>query len=103
MIWARPLARADSAAALWKRSGLTPEGVGLVRSGLESHALITGLTDDSKELLAELVGAAWAGGAGDAAVVRYSRLSVENWFGRLGLSELGVALSRLLLAEQATG
>ena len=44
MIWARPLSRADSAAALWKRSGLTPEGVGLVQSGLESHALVTGLT-----------------------------------------------------------
>ena len=99
MIWARPLCRADSATALWTRSGLTPEGVGLVRSGLESHALVTGLNEDSRELLAELVGAAWAGGSGDAAVIRYSRLSVENWFSRLGLSELGVALSRLLLIE----
>ena len=99
MIWARPLSRADSAAALWIRSGLTPEGVGLVRSGLESHALVTGLTQDTRELLAELVGVAWAGGAGDAAIIRYSRLCVENWFGRLGLSELGVALSRLLLSE----
>ncbi len=101
MIWARPLARADSAASLWIRSSLTPEGVGLVRSGLESHALVTGLTEPTRELLAELVGAAWAGGAGDAAVIRYSRLAVENWFGRLGLSELGVALSRLLLCEHA--
>jgi dihydropteroate synthase len=73
--------------------------VGLVGSGLESHALVTGLNEDSRELLAELVGAAWAGGSGDAAVIRYSRLSVENWFSRLGLSELGVALSRLLLIE----
>jgi dihydropteroate synthase len=32
-------------------------------------------------------------------VIRYSKLSVENWFARLGLSELGVALSRLLLTE----
>lgn len=99
MIWARPLSRADSAGPLWKRSGLTPEGVGLVRSGVESHALVTGLDDDSRELLAELVGAAWAGGSGDAAIVRYSRLAVESWFTRLGLSELGVALSRLLLLE----
>lgn len=99
MIWARPLSRTDSAASLWIRSGLTPEGVGLVRSGLESHALVTGLTEATRELLAELVGAAWAGGAGDAAVIRFSRLSVENWFARLGLSELGVALSRLLLSE----
>jgi dihydropteroate synthase len=60
---------------------------------------VTGLTEDARELLGELVGAAWAGGAGDAAVIRYSRLSVENWFGRLGLSELGIALSRLLLSE----
>ncbi len=99
MIWARPLSRADSAASLWIRSGLTPEGVGLVRSGLEQHALVTGLTEQTRELLAELVGVAWAGGAGDAAVIRYSRLAVENWFSRLGLSELGVALSRLLLSE----
>lgn len=101
MIWARPLSRADSASPLWTRLGLTPEGVGLVRSGLESHALVTGLTDDSRELLAELAGAAWVVGAGDSAVVRYSRLSVENWFSRLGLSELGVALSRLLVSENA--
>ena len=82
-----------------KRSGLTPEGVGLVRSGLESHALVTGLEEDSRELLAELVGAAWAGGSADAAIIRYSRLSVESWFTRLGVSELGVALSRLLLLD----
>jgi dihydropteroate synthase len=100
MIWARPLCRAaDAAAAMWIRSGLTPEGVGLVRSGQESYALVTGLDDGSRELLAELVGAAWAGGSGDAAVLRYSRLSVENWFARLGLNELGVALSRLLLLD----
>lgn len=101
MIWARPLSREDSAVSLWVRSGLTPEGVGLVRSGLESHALVTGLDEGSKDTLAELVGAAWAGGSGDAAIVRYSRLSVESWFARSGLSELGVALSRLLLAQPA--
>lgn len=100
MIWARPLSRADSAASLWIRSGLTPEGVGLVRSGLEFHSLVTGLDETARELLAEVVGAAWAGGAGDAAVIRYSRLSVESWFSRLGSSELGVALSRLMLSEQ---
>lgn len=101
MIWARPLSSADSAGPLWKRSGLTPEGVGLVRSGVESHALVTGLDEANRELLAELVGAAWAGGSKDAAIIRYSRLSVESWFARLGLSELGVALSRLLLLEAA--
>lgn len=101
MIWARPLSRTEPAPSLWTRLGLTPEGVGLVRSGLEAHALVTGLDDDSRELLAELVGAAWIGGAGDAAMIRYSRLSVENWFARLGLSELGVAISRLLLSSQA--
>ncbi len=99
MIWARPLSSADAAGPLWKRSGLTPEGVGLVRSGLESHALVTGLDEAHRELLAELVGAAWAGGSGDAAIVRYSRLAVESWFARMGLSELGVALSRLLLLD----
>ncbi len=101
MIWARPLSSADSADVMWIRSSLTPEGVGLLRSGLETQALVTGLSDDARELLAELVGAGWVGGSGDAAIIRYSALSVENWVVRLGGSELGVALGRLLRAGQA--
>ncbi len=96
MIWARPLCLTDSAVSMWVRSSLTPEGVGLLRSGLETHALVTGLEEDSRELLVELVGAGWVGGSGDAAVIRYSRLSVEAWVARLGTSGLGVALGRLL-------
>ncbi|HEY1086744.1 MAG TPA: dihydropteroate synthase, partial [Archangium sp.] len=98
MIWARPLSN-DSATSLWNRSGLTPEGVGLVRSSAEAHALVTGLSDDARELLAELVGPAWVGGAGDSAIVRWSRLSVEAWTARLGPGELSRAFQRLLPAE----
>jgi dihydropteroate synthase len=98
MIWARPLSN-DSAPSLWNRSGLTPEGVGLVRSSAEAHALVTGLSDDARELLAELVGSAWVGGAGDAAIVRFSRLSVEAWIARLGPGDLARALGRLLATQ----
>ncbi|MFZ5439246.1 MAG: dihydropteroate synthase [Myxococcota bacterium] len=94
MIWARPLSSTDSA-ALWIRSSLTPEGVGLLRSGLEQHALVTGLDAAAREVLAELVGAGWVGGAGDAAVIRYSALALENWLPRLGVTPLGTALRRL--------
>lgn len=100
MIWARPLSL-DSALSLWNRSGLTPEGVGLVRSSAEAHALVTGLDDDARELLAELVGSAWVGGAGESAVIRYSRLSCEAWAARLGGSALGLALARLGACEAA--
>lgn len=100
MIWARPLARTDILPALWLRSGLTPEGVGLVQSNLESHALLTGLDEVARELLAELVGAAWAAGAGDAAVVRYSALALESWSARLGDSPLGRAFTRLLHSQR---
>lgn len=95
MIWARPLCSTD-AAALWIRSSLTPQGVGLLRSGLELPALVTGLDDASRELLAELVGAAWVGGSGDAAVIRCSPLLLESWISRLRPTlELRFALERL--------
>lgn len=99
MIWARPLSSPDSA-ALWLRSSLTPEGVGLLRSGLEQHALVTGLDENARELLAELVGEHWVGGSGDAAIVRFSALALENWLPRLGRGPLGVALRRLADAHR---
>lgn len=99
MIWARPLS-VDSAQPLWHRSGLTMDGVGLLRSGAESHVLVSGLDDDARELLAELAGPAWVGGAGEAAVIRASHLSAERWAARLGASPLGVALARLVTFTQ---
>jgi dihydropteroate synthase len=99
MIWARPL-HTGEASALWKRTGLAPEGVGLLRSFLDSAALVTGLSDADRELLAELVDTSWVGGAGDAAVIKYSRHAVEAWLARLSpQSGLAVALSRLVQLE----
>jgi dihydropteroate synthase len=99
VIWARPLS-SDSALTLWSRSGLTPEGVGLLRSTAPGYALVTGLDPESREQLADLVDSAWVGGAGDAAIVRYSRLSAEAWSRQLGASPLGLALRRLVSVEQ---
>lgn len=100
MIWARPLHSGD-ASALWVRSSLTPEGVGLLRSALESAALITGLDDDTRELLVELVDTGWVGGSGDAAIVRYSNVSIEAWLARLPeASELATAFKRLRAAPE---
>ncbi|MFO0600315.1 MAG: dihydropteroate synthase [Myxococcaceae bacterium] len=72
-----------------------------MRAGLESAALVTGLSDDEREVLAELADAGWVGGAGDAAIVRWSRASIEAWLGRLQpTSELAQALLRLSRAGQ---
>ncbi len=99
MIWARPLRLAASSAALWARSGLPPQAVQLLEAGRESYALVTGLAVVDRELLAEVVDAAWVGGSGDAAVLQYSKLAIETWCERLGSSSaLSVALERLLLA-----
>lgn len=95
MIWARPLACEHSTSVLWNRLGLSPDDLRSVRSNLESHALVTGLTEECRQLLAELIGPAWIHGAGDAAVIRYSKIAIERWFASLGQSELGVALNRL--------
>lgn len=95
MIWARPL-HTGEASALWKRTGLAPEGVGLLRSFLDGAALVTGLSDADRELLAELVDSNWVGGAGDAAVIKYSEHSIEAWLARLApKSPIAVALERL--------
>lgn len=68
-----------------------------MRSGLETQALVTGLDEGHRELLGALIGAGWVGGAGDAAIIRYSPQLVESWVARLGASsELSVALGRLL-------
>lgn len=102
MIWARCFsASAELKNPLWSRLQLTTEGTTLLRHGHEQHALVTGLDEDQRELLAELAGASWVGGSGDAALVRVSPGACEAWAARLGASPLGVALQRLLDAEIA--
>ncbi len=97
MIWARALSvAAELHSPLWARLRLPPESANLLREGHEHHALVTGLDDDSRELLAELVGAAWVGGSGDAALIRVSVGACEAWAARIGASPLGLALRRLL-------
>ncbi|MFT3708492.1 MAG: dihydropteroate synthase [Archangium sp.] len=62
---------------------------------------MSGLTDANRELLAELVDTSWVGGAGDAAVIKYSPHAVEAWLARLApQSELAIALSRLVQLEK---
>lgn len=100
MIWARCFSTTvESRNPLWARLQLAPDGLALLRHSHEQHALVTGLDDDQRELLAELVGASWVGGSGDAALVRVSPGACEAWAARLGASPLGVALHRLLDAE----
>lgn len=70
MIWARPLRAGAAASSLWARSGLPPELAQQLDSARETYALVTGLDEASREELADLVGAGWIGGSGDAAVVR---------------------------------
>lgn len=99
MIWARPLRLAASSAPLWARSGLPPQAVQLLEAGRESYALVTGLSDVDRELLADVVDAAWVGGSGDAAVIQYSKLAIETWCEKLEASpELTQALSRLVFS-----
>ena len=97
MIWARSLSSND--ATLLERSSLTPEGVGLLRLGLTSHALVTGLDADSREQLASVVGTAWLGGAANAVVLRWSQSDLDGRIGALGPSPLVRALERLRAAR----
>ena len=92
MIWARPFTPTPTS-ALWRRSGLGDPEVALLEAGRECLALVTGLDVSAREALAELVDAAWVGGAGDAAIVRYSPLSLDRWAQAPGA--LGEAFGRL--------
>lgn len=101
MIWARPLSLdgALEAHPLLARTGLSETERGLVAGGLERVAIVTGLDEQSREALADVVDAAWIGGSRDTAIIRYSRSSVQGWCAHLkeqpALSE---ALSRLEVA-----
>lgn len=77
MIWARPLRAGAAASSLWARSGLPPEIAQQLDSARETYALVTGLDEASREELADLVGAGWIGGSGDAAVVRLGQNSIS--------------------------
>jgi dihydropteroate synthase len=98
VIWARPLeAGGDlSSLPLFGRSGLVAQERQLVAAGLDRVALVTGLDAASRELLAELVGPGWLGGAEDAALVRCSPSSLDQWSAVLGArAGLGRAFARL--------
>jgi dihydropteroate synthase len=99
VIWARPLSWGGAFAdlALLARSGLSAAEQSLVAGGLDRVALLTGLAPDSRELAADVVGSGWLGGAGEAALVRYSQASLGRWCA--GLDE-GSTLRRALVRLQ---
>lgn len=99
MIWARPL-RLAAPSALWARSGLPAGAIEVLEAGRDAYALVTGLGVSDREALAELVGAAWIGGDGDAAVIRHSRSSIEAWRA-VAPEPLAAALHRLLWSTPA--
>jgi dihydropteroate synthase len=101
VIWARPLFLdgAYEGHPLLARTGLSQAERGLVARGLEQVAVVTGLDEQSREALADVVGAAWIGGTGDTAIVRYSRASVQGWCSQLtGQPALKEAVARLEVA-----
>lgn len=101
MIWARPLSidGAYEAHPLLARTGLSPSERGLVAGSLERIAVVTGLDEQSREALADVVDAAWIGGSRDTAILRYSRSSVQGWCAHLKAQPaLAEALSRLEVA-----
>jgi dihydropteroate synthase len=95
MIWARLLDDGLAAVPMLARSGLSATERALVVSGLERHAVITGLDEASRGALVDAIGSAWVGGAGDAAVVRFSDHSLAEWGATLGPGPLATALARL--------
>lgn len=101
MIWARPLSidGAYEAHPLLARTGLSPSERGLVAGSLERVAVVTGLDEQAREALADVVDAAWIGGSRDTAIIRYSRSSVQGWCAHLKAQPaLAEALSRLEVA-----
>ncbi len=100
MIWARLLRTGGLSTALWNRLGLKADAKALLQSGVEQYALVTGLTPDDRETLADYVGSGWLGGFGDSAVVKLPSLSLRSGE-RAGERGPVAALNRLTLLDQS--